>query len=114
METDGKKFVIPKDQLRSLLPALGSCFATDRIMVDGRKVGYMYREPPDHDGDSGWRFLAGDESQDYLDDASHTGLYTVNTVANYDPDIIPYVETPSPCAFEKVAGTSTYQQIEEP
>ena len=37
------------------------CIATDRIMVDDEKVGYMYRENPDFVGDSGWRFTAGDE-----------------------------------------------------
>ena len=26
--------------------ARGGCFATDMITVQGRKVGYMYREPP--------------------------------------------------------------------
>lgn len=43
------------------------CFATDRILVDGCKVGYMYREEPDSDSsmpDSGWRFNAGDESKE--------------------------------------------------
>ena len=45
------------------------CFATDRILVDGEKVGYMYREEPadGNDWDSGWRFTAGDESQEYMD-----------------------------------------------
>ena len=40
------------------------CIATDRIMVDGEKVGYMYRENPDFVGDSGWRFTAGDEDDE--------------------------------------------------
>lgn len=38
------------------------CLATDRIMVDGSRIGYMYREEPDPDmPDSGWRFTAGDD-----------------------------------------------------
>ena len=32
------------------------------------KVGYCYREKPDGDWDSGWRFTAGDESEEYMDD----------------------------------------------
>ena len=70
----------------------------------------MYREIPERDGDSGWRFFAGDESQDYVDDPEHLGLYDVNTVANCDPDIIPYVDVPPPCAFGKVAGSHKYHK----
>lgn len=63
------------------------CLATSRIMVEGCKVGYCYREKPDDDWDSGWRFTAGDESQPYMDDPNHSSLYVLNTVCNDDPDI---------------------------
>lgn len=41
--------------------APAGCFASDRIMVDGCPIGYMYREMPDDDtefsrSDSGWGF----------------------------------------------------------
>lgn len=95
----------PAEKKRFALPGVagpaGGCFATDRIMVDGRKVGYMYRERTTREDDTGWRFFAGDESQAYLDDLSHTGIYSANTIANYDRDIIPYLDTPAPCAFER-------------
>jgi len=99
-----KLFAIPKEQIKQLVSPMGGCFITDRVTVDGCKIGYMYREDPDRPEDSGWRFFSDDESQDYIDDLSHTGIYAVNTAANYDADIIPYLETPAPCAFEKVAG----------
>lgn len=50
--------------------------------MDGAKVGYMYRERPDEDLGSGWRFLAGDETEDYMDNPEHTAIYAVNTIAN--------------------------------
>jgi hypothetical protein len=96
-----KRFYIPKEQVKRLLPPMGGCFITDRVMVDGLKIGYMYREQPNRPEDSGWRFFAGDESPAYIDDLSHTGVYAVNTAANYDAEIIPYLDTPAPCAFEK-------------
>jgi len=69
------------------------CLASDRIMVDGCKVGYMYREAPSEGRpDSGWRFLAGDENEEYLDNLDLVGIYQLNTVANYDPDIIPFLQ----------------------
>src|SRR5262245_33545264 len=93
---------------------MGGCYASDRIMVDGCRVGYMYRENPDNENDSGWRFFSGDESQEYVDDPAHLGLYAVNTVANYDPDIIPYLTTAAPCGFEKVEGSDLYRPVEAP
>ena len=53
-----KRFKIPGDQIKRLIPNMGGCFASDRVTVDGIKVGYMYREEPDKDLDSGWRFFS--------------------------------------------------------
>ncbi|MCL2148620.1 MAG: DUF2185 domain-containing protein [Methanomassiliicoccaceae archaeon] len=75
------------------------CFATDRILVDGCKVGYMYREEPDGDWDSGWRFTAGDESEEYMDTPGNSGIYALNTVANNDPEIIPFLTAPYGSSF---------------
>jgi hypothetical protein len=111
MFTSPKKFALAKEELRELVPIKLGSFATDRIMVEGRKIGYMYREVSRRPEDSGWRFFSGDEDQAYINDLSHTGVYSVNTVANYDPDIIPYLNTPAPCAFEKVEGTNKYRRV---
>ncbi len=106
-----KNFAIPKENIKALVPSMGWCFATDRIMVDGARVGYMYREAPDSAEDSGWRFFAGDESEEYIDETSHTGIYAVNTVANYDPDIIPYLDTPPLCRYEKEKSGKGYVAV---
>jgi len=95
---------LPKHQLRPLLlgwegPA--GCLATDRILVDGVRVGYCYREPPCGDWDSGWRFTAGDESDEYMQNPRHSDIYTLNCLANYDRDILPILRTPAPCAFAR-------------
>jgi hypothetical protein len=109
-----KKFAIPHEQIRQLVLPMGGCFITDRITVDGLKIGYMYREQPSRPEDSGWRFFSGDETQNYIDEPSHTDIYAVNTAANYDPDIIPYLETQPPCAFEKDLPSSKYKRIKSP
>src|SRR5689334_12186398 len=99
-----KRFKIPAAQIRTVAPGLGSAFASDMITVDGKRVGYMYREEPDDETDSGWRFLSGEESQAYLDDAAHLEIYDVNTIANYDPDIVPHLSAPVGSAFEREDG----------
>jgi hypothetical protein len=68
----------------------------------------MYRRLPDNEIDSGWRFLSGQETQEYLDDPANLGLYNVNTIANYDPDIIRYLDAPPISAFERLPGTNEF------
>ena len=61
----------------------------------------MYREQPNDPIDSGWRFFAGTESQAYVDDPNNLAIYDVNTIANYDPEIIPLLDAPLGSAFER-------------
>jgi hypothetical protein len=96
-----KRFKIAGVDIKQLVAGYGGCFATDMITVEGRKVGYMYREPPDFAEDSGWRFFSGKESEEYLEDVGHTGVYDVNTIANYDSAIIPLLDAPVGSAFER-------------
>ena len=110
---DEKEFKLRKEDIKQLIPRMGGCFATDHITVEGSPVGYMYREDPDNDVDSGWRFFSGRESQEYVDDASNTSFYDVNTIANYDPAIIPYLGSPEGTQLERVAGTSLFQIVHD-
>ena len=109
-----KQFRIPAHDIKPVATGLGSCIASDRITVDGMKVGYLYREPPDNSIDSGWRFFAGDESDEYSADADNFALYDVNTIANYDPAIVAVVETPAPCAFERDRSLDRFVAVPPP
>ncbi len=105
-----KKFKLTAAQLKPLVEKTGWCIATDQITVEGRKVGYMYREQPDKEGDSGWRFFSGEEDQEYVDDASHMEMYHLNTIANYDSAIIPHLDAPFGKAFGRVDGTDRFRE----
>lgn len=72
----------------------GSCIASNRITIDGAPIGVMYREAPDNPIDSGWRFLAGDESEEYLQNPQNFSLYDVNTLANYEPLLRNHLDAP--------------------
>jgi hypothetical protein len=107
-----KKFRLRSDQIAPLVDALGWCLATDRIMVDGRPIGYMYREAPQGGGDSGWRFFAGDEDDAYMANNDNHGIYDVNTVVNYDPSVIPYLDMPPGTRLDK-APDNTYVPVKD-
>lgn len=108
-----KEFKIAGDQIKRLIPNMGGAFATDHILIEGKKVGYMYREESSDQVDSGWRFFSGEENQEYVDDPENTAIYEVNTIVNYDPAIIPYLESKEPCAFERILGTDNFQSVEQ-
>ena len=110
-----RDYHVKAEDVKSLLPdwkGADGCIATNRITVEGCKVGYCYREKADGDWDSGWRFTAGDESNEYMDDPNNAGIYGLNTICNDDPDIIPLLNTPAPCAFERDEN-GVFQQIKD-
>jgi hypothetical protein len=103
-----KNFRLKPEQIIDLIPAMGGCFATDRITVDGKKVGYMYREEAEEELDSGWRFFEGSESDEYVNDQNNIMIYAINTIANYDPAIIPYLDLPYGTELERIEGTDEF------
>ena len=110
-----RNYHVKAEDVKDLLPGwegADGCIATNRITVEGCKVGYCYREKPDGGWDSGWRFTAGDESEEYMDDPNNAGIYKLNTICNDDPDIIPLLHTPAPCAFERDEN-GVFQQIKD-
>ena len=81
------------------------CLVSDRITKGGFKVGYMYREEPSEGTpDSGWRFLAGDEDDEYSNNPNNLHLFAINTICNYDKDIIPYLKSPIGSAYIRVSN----------
>ncbi|WP_458255796.1 immunity protein Imm33 domain-containing protein [Dysosmobacter welbionis] len=110
-----RNYHVKAEDVKDLLPGwegADGCIATNRITVEGYKVGYCYREKPDGGWDSGWRFTAGDESEAYMDDPNNAGIYKLNTICNDDPDIIPLLNTSAPCAFERDEN-GVFQQIKD-
>jgi hypothetical protein len=104
-----KQFRLSAAEIRPLAEGYGGCIATDKITVDGYPVRFMYREAPDNDVDSGWRFMSGFEDDAYMDDPST--IYDVNTIANYDPAIIEFLEAPEGSAFERTPESERFLAV---
>ena len=112
-----RNYHVKAEDVKDLLPdwsGADGCIATNRITVEGCKVGYCYREKPDGGWDSGWRFTAGDESEAYMDDPNNAGIYKLNTICNDDPDIISLLHTPAPCAFARDENGVFQPEVLEP
>jgi hypothetical protein len=104
-----KYFKIKGENIKQLIQSIGGCMATDKITVNGELVDFMYREQPDFDSDSGWRFLSGTETQDYANNADNWAIYDTNTIANYDKSIISYLDLPIGTELERIKGTNKFK-----
>ena len=80
---------------------VGYIIASHRVTKDGMKVGYIYREQPDNEKDSGWRVFSGDESQEYVDDPRNFAMYNASTIIKMDPEIVSLLALDYPVAFER-------------
>lgn len=99
------------EDIIQLIKPIGGCIATDKITVDGEIVDFMYRDQPDFEADSGWRFLSGKETQEYADNPTNWAIYDTNTIANYDKAIIPYLDFPVGSELERIKDTDKFKQV---
>jgi hypothetical protein len=107
-----KRYKEIKD-FEKIVTGYGGCIASDKITVDGLPVMFMYREKPIDPVDSGWRFLSGTESDEFMADPSNHNVFDVNTIANYDPTIVIFLDAPIGAAFEKKTSESQFEKVEE-
>ncbi|WP_374353390.1 DUF2185 domain-containing protein [Chitinimonas sp.] len=96
-----KRYRFKSADLQPLVQGKGLCVATDLITVEGQSVGYMCRDEPEDDDDSGWRFFAGSEDDRYIDNPKHFSVLDLNYLANCDETIIALLDSPVGAAFDK-------------
>ena len=94
-------------------PGNPGCIVSKLALSDG--IGYMYRDTPMKDTpDSGWRFLHGDESDEYIDNQENIEVLDVNTICNLRPDILAYLEAPVDSAYGWDGKTWTPEPLDKP
>lgn len=76
------------------------CAASRYITEKGYRVGFMRRFLIDREGghelhgDSGWLFMSGMESRDFLSDPMNIEICRLNTICNIDSDVVPFLTEP--------------------
>jgi hypothetical protein len=57
--------------------------------------------------------ISSDEpwSDQYVDDPNNTAIYNINTIANYDPDVIPFLDAPIGSAFERTDASLSFKEV---
>lgn len=70
-------------------------YVSKKITEEGWKVGYMERNEPYNEEDSGWSFFAGNEDDEYTSDYRNIQLISVGNVWQHlDSDIFKYIDMP--------------------
>ena len=85
------------------------CFVTKRILDDGQLVGYLYREDPDEEKDSGWRITANDESEEYMSDSKNLAYVSLGAVLSRDDSFRDLLDAPSGSAFIRNPRTGKFE-----
>jgi hypothetical protein len=101
------------EEFQDIIPTGGTCMASGKITDEGMKVGFMYREDPEDEFDTGWRFYSGTEDDAYVENPNNFMVYDVNTIANYDRSIVPMLKKPIGSEWERIEGTNKFQLLEE-
>jgi len=93
----------------------GSLHAIVSIEVarQGLPVGWLYRDEPDREDDSGWRIFSGAESDDFADDASNFVILTLEELVALDPGLAPILDAPFHSCYEREEEAGPFHLVED-
>lgn len=83
-----------------------SCYVSKILLEEGWKVGYMLRDEPANEMDSGWCFMVGNEDDEYINDYHNIALLSVGAMCQTDPDIAPHIGNPVGTGLIRVSSDS--------
>ncbi len=90
------------------------CVVSKKVTRDGFKVGFMLRDEPNDEQDSGWQFFAGDEDEEYTDKVENVELCIVSSIAGIDPAIIKYIDNPAGSRFVRKSSAEFEEDRNQP
>ena len=91
------------------------CFVTKRVLEGDDIPGYIYREDADNEDDSGWRILAGDETEEFLDDPNNSTFVSLGAVLRTNDSFVHLLDSPAGSAFvyDEESGSFVSVAVEE-
>ena len=74
-----------------------------KVREEGWKIGYGMRDEPTREGDSGWFFGVGNETDEYINDPANLELWLVNSALMYDEALNEFITAPCGTSIVRVA-----------
>jgi hypothetical protein len=81
---------------------------SNRVLRDGANVGFLYRDVPTDNEDSGWTITADDESSEYMHNQDNLQYVSREEVLRKDDSIADLLDSPSGSAFYRDATTGEF------
>ena len=78
-----------------------NAYVTKKLLEENKKVGFAYREEPDNETDSGWRFFTGEENQEYVDNPNNITNISIDEMIEKDESIKTVLNSEYKTAYEK-------------
>jgi hypothetical protein len=109
-EQNQAKDDVPESRTREELEVKKYAFVSKRAL-EADHIGYCYRDEPETNIDSGWRFLYGDEDEDYLDNPVYTETVYPEDMLSINPALDAVLGAPVGVEFEWNADSEMYEEI---
>lgn len=95
---------------------LHRCIATQKVLYENTKIKYFYRqeslgELQNGIYDTGWVFMAGDETDEYLENVENLHMVSLGAVLNKDDSFVHLLDEPVGSAFGWDENLGKYRQI---
>lgn len=84
----------------ALSAALGRCIVSKAVIEEGAPIGFMYREAPVFEHDSGWRFFSGSETDEYAANPENFSVCDTAEIARRHPAAAEWLNQPAGGAWE--------------
>lgn len=90
-------FVFGTPAVNAFAQALSAAleYAVVSRLLDDAPVGFLYREAPAFEHDSGWRFFRGDESDEFCDNPDNFATVPLQDVLRDHPDTAALMSEPA-------------------
>ncbi|NOZ94430.1 MAG: DUF2185 domain-containing protein [Acidobacteria bacterium] len=81
------------------------------VARQGLSVGWLYREEPDRENDSGWRVFSGAEPDDFADDASNFAILSLEELIELDPAVESVLDAPPGSCYERHEEDGPFHRV---
>lgn len=78
-----------------------TAYITRKLLEENKEVGFAFREKPDNETDSGWRFFTGEEDQEYVDNPDNIIIIPIDEMLEKDGSIKTILDSEYQTAYEK-------------
>lgn len=97
---ESEKYYLPMIERKKLWGM--TAIVSRKVREEGWKIGYGVRGEPIREGDSGWYFGAGNETDDYINNTDNLELWKVGSVLMYDNALNEFINEPYGTAIVRV------------